>query len=344
MTTTIDNNTMTNNTMTEETTMTPTQTPRYIRDPKFFDADALVERAMSNITSASVSSIASSYQSVILNVHGWTAEIKSKKASEDAAFANNAAAEVIKSTVSILNNSAELKDINNYGQKIRQKSAKLTLPSVEGERILRHNRIQEHIDALTEMERVYRAKAHDFAYITYPSIIKEGQKAMGDLAQTITYPTPDEVYSKFRLTVRRQPLSAEANFHSQLEAQAREELEDMFRDSLSYVIRNAMRESWESLYTIIYSMVNSLTDHEGDEVTGESKKKKLYESTLFNHPKAYIEKLEQYNVANDPELAARAQELKQILSGMHLADLKEFPDARRDAKQDLEDLLSKFDL
>ena len=344
MTMNIDNTNTNTNIMTEETTMTPTQTPRYIRDPKLFDADALVERAMTNITSASISTIASSFQSVILNVHGWTAEIKSKKASEDAAFANHAVAEVIKSTVSILNNSLELKDVNNFGQKIRQKNAALTRPSVEGERLLLNSELQEHIDALREMERIYRAKAHDFAYITYPTLIQPGQSAMGDLAQTITYPTPDEVYSKFRITVRRQPLSAEANIYSKLEAQARSEMEDMFRDSLSYVIRNAMRDSWESLYTIIYNMVNSLTDHESDALTGESSKKKLYKTTLFEHPKAYIEKLEQYNVANDPELAAAAQELKQILSGMHMADLKEFPDARRDAKQDLEDLLSKFDL
>jgi len=333
-----DNNT---ENKTENKTMTDNNTRC---EPKAFDASTLVDRAMTTITHTDVSTIASSYQSVILNVHGWTAEIKSKKASADAAYANRAAADVIRSTVSILNNSLELKAVNNYGQKIRQKNAQLTLPSVDGERILRNNRLQEHMTALADMEREYQALGQDFAYKTYPGIIQAGQAAMGDLAQTVAYPAPEEVAAKFRITVRRQPLSAEANFHSDLEAQARAEMEDMFRDSLSYVIRNAMRDSWESLYTIVYNMVNSLTDHDVNEVTGEAKKKKLYDSTLFDHPQAYLAKLDQYNVANDPELEAAAMELKQILSGMHMADLKEFPDARREAQKGLEDLLSKFDL
>ena len=311
--------------------------------PKEFDATAMVEKAMRNISNANISTIVSSYQSVILNVHSWTAEIKSRKASEDAARANNANADIIKTRVSILNDNPALKDVNNYAQKIRAANKDMTGPSVDGERILKNNRLQEHINVIGEHDRVYRGKGYEFAYNVYPGLIADGQKALGDLARTVVYPTPDEVYSKFYLTVRRQPLAAECNPHAAIEAQARAELEQMFVDSLKYTITNAMTDSWWKLYEIIYNMVNSLTD-KVDDTTGQTKKKSLFSSTLIEHPKKYIETLDQYNIAKDPALEARAMELRRVLSKMDMGDLKEFPDARRAASAELQDILSKFEM
>ena len=341
---TMDN--YTSETTDSYTTQTSRATPKYFAaliEPKYFDPQAMVERAMDNITNAEVTTLESKFVSVVLNVRCYTADVGNKKVAEDAARVNGAAASVVKGMVNLFNNHPALAKMKTLSGAIRTASLGMTKPSaVEGERILPIVDLGEYKTKIDALIVPYYEAREEFCAI-YTDLMEEGKRALAGLADSVRYPSVAQVRERFSVQMRTQPLSrGSAGVFDDIHQSARSQLTGLFSDSLNGIMASMMRHAWSELYEIIFKMINSLTD-KVDDATGATGKKRLFDSTLIENPKRYIDRLELYNVANDPEMDAAVMELKRVVSGMDMEELREEPKFREHIKEELETIISKFD-
>lgn len=310
-------------------------------EPKDFDPAGMVERAMENITSAEVTTLESKFVSVVLNVRCYTADVGNKKVAADAARVNGAAESVVRGMVNLFNNHPLLAKMKSLSGAIRTASLNMTKPSsVEGERILPIMDQGDYMAKINALITPYYEAREEFC-AAYFDLMEEGQRALGDLADSVRYPSVAQVRERFAVQMRIQPLSG-GGVYDDIHQSARNELTDMFNDSLKHIMASMMRHAWSELYEVIYKMINSLTD-KVDEVTGDSGKKRLHTATLLDNPRRYIDRLETYNVANDPDMDEAVMELKRVISGMDIEELREEPRFREHIKGELEEIISKFD-
>ena len=109
-----------------------------------------------------------------------------------------------------------------------------------------------------------------------------------------------------------------------------EQYERMYQDKL----KDAMRDPWDRLHTMLKHMVDRLTD-EGDE-------RKVFRDSLLTNPIELCDLLTRLNVTKDPQLEEARRMLEKAVRSHDVKDLRDSAGARVELRSDVQTILDKF--
>lgn len=149
------------------------------------------------------------------------------------------------------------------------------------------------------------------------------------------YPTVDEVRSKFYFDYSYHPVPQAGDFRVDVSNQGMQFLQEQFERETDKAISEAMVSLWDRVKKITETLSNQLRVSDKD-------KGKLYQSTL-DTALDLCSMMKDLNLTGDPKMEQMRRDLYSTLNGMDLNDLKKNGSARLSVKQEIDDLLSKFD-
>lgn len=202
-----------------------------------------------------------------LQTNRWHAKAKDRKASNDAAAANNAVNEAFETRKRLLVGADEkLKAVHSIIDAARQKHYDMTLPwtsrTVEegkrtGARLLPNTLFMEYT---TEMARFKQemGKALKVFVSEYASAINTAKKNLGKRFDPSEYPAADDISSYFGLSFDFQPIPKGDDFKGLEKAQLKR-LAESVNDKMEQMMENAMEETWTRLFKAVHHMHDRLS-------------------------------------------------------------------------------------
>jgi hypothetical protein len=174
----------------------------------------------------------------------------------------------------------------------------------------------------------------------YTTAIQKQAFAMGALFNRADYPSEDELRARYTMQVSTVPFRADpGDFRCALPQAQLDKIKNDYRAQIKGAVEMAMRETWDQLHGAIKTLANQLRVKGTD---GADKTGRVHESTLqalFDT----IDVMDGLNLTGDPELADRVRDLRKIVNGQDVETLRKDEATRIAVKQDLDNLLSKFD-
>ena len=169
----------------------------------------------------------------------------------------------------------------------------------------------------------------------YANARQVAQFKLGTLFDASEYPTVDEVREKFRFDYAYYPVPETGDFRVDIAREGMEFLQKQFEKEKRKVIDEAMTSLWTRVKDITETLSNQLR------VT-KDEKGKLYQNTV-DTALSLCDMMRDLNLTGDPKMDRVRKELKMTLEGVNLQELKKDEGQRLAVKQEIDDLLSKFD-
>ena len=282
--------------------------------------------------------IASSAMLVDLNIRGWTAKKQDREISNEVTASKGARtsnAGVYQKN--LLAGSIELADINKYATHIRQWHAARTLPwSDSGTRLLPAAVFQDYMAEFGQHEIEYnnRVAALEAAY---GQIVQAAQFTLGSMFKADDYPDISEIKHKFDIRCSFYPLPEEGDFRVDIGQMGLDDLKDRFAKQQEERIASAVGDIKDRVKDILGKIAHVLR------VDADGSKGRIHDGT-FESAIALCDTIATFNLTNDPELTALRKEMKAMLSGMDTSDLRKDDTVRAYAREEVNALMSKFNL
>ena len=279
--------------------------------------------------------LSSSAVLVDLTIRGWTGKKLDKDVSNeiDAAKATQVKAGAYQKN--LLAGSEQLASVNQYAMMIRAWHAKVTLPwSDSGTRLLPTSSLQRYMQELSDHEVEYRARVSDFQQ-AYTTLIQAAQFRLGQLFKLSDYPDPSEIPGKFELRTAMYPLPEAGDFRVDIGNAGLAELRATYQEQQQKRIQEAVDDVRDRVKTALQKISNQLR------IEPDGTKGRMHEVTLENAIELCND-LNGFNLTRDPELDRLKKEMHDILMGVDIKEMKRDEFLRRQAKQDVDALLDKF--
>ena len=153
-----------------------------------------------------------------------------------------------------------------------------------------------------------------------------------------SYPSEAELGGLFHFEVGFDPLSHSSDFRVALSRETNEYLRNKYEEKANSQLDNILKHSWQRLHDSLAVVVNQLRvkGMDGAKETG-----KLFGSS-FEAVIELCDMLEHFNVTNDPELDKMRRDLKLMMQGLDVKDLKKDEAVRNDVRTELNDILNKM--
>jgi len=126
------------------------------------------------------------------------------------------------------------------------------------------------------------------------------------------------------------------DFRINCEARVKADLQEQYERMYSDKLEAAMRDPWDRLHKELTKISETLTDLPDG-------KRSIFRDTLVSNAVNLCELLTALNVTKDPALEKARRMLEQAISGYDADDLRKMPDARKELKTSVDEILSKFD-
>lgn len=226
-----------------------------------------------------------------------------------------------------------LADITKYAAGCRNWNNKNSLPwSDNGLRLVSMGVMLDHQAEVKNMEQEFWVLVKEFLN-DYDTHITAAAVSLGSMFNRDEYPSRDEVAAKFKFRYVYLPIPNAGDFRvDTMNAGLREiaeHTEQVFNDRIT----SAMREAWGRLHNSLVHLRDKMTDDEG---------KKRIHATLLPNIHETISILQGLNITGDADLDNAAKEVLALVNRLDLKDLKDDPDARKDTKRQVDDILNKF--
>jgi len=286
---------------------------------------------MSNVT------ISSSAMLVDLTLRGYTGKKRDKRVSEEVSQAKRAQAHAGSYEKNLFAGCKELASIQNYDALIRMWHESRTLPwSDKGARLLPTSGYFKYLEELRDHIHVREAMVDAFER-EYATIIQAAQFELAEMFDLNDYPDVSEIRHRFTFAYSIYPLPESGDFRVDIGNEGLEQLKLEFENAKSSRIAEGLLEIRNRVKETVERLSNQLrTEPDG-------KKGRVHEASL----EACLElcnTLSEFNLTKDQEIDDLRKELRGIVLGLDVKDLRKDTGAREVVKQDLDDLLSKFSL
>lgn len=174
-----------------------------------------------------------------------------------------------------------------------------------------------------------------------PAAISNEAFVQGDMFNRDDYPSPDDVRSKFKITVQTMDIPM-GDYRVTIADELADDLKKNFEQQTRDILSDIHAKQQDQLVKVLQSFshcCDSETVMEDGEI--KVKKRRMYESTL-NEALELCNTFADFNLTNDSKLEEARQELFSILDGVTIDQLRNSDTKRTVIKEGVDDILSKF--
>jgi hypothetical protein len=274
-----------------------------------------------------VPSISSSSMLVELSISVWTGRKQDKRASEEAASANNAQKGVARVTKDLLFECAELDALVKFGANVRNMHYNSTLPwSDMGPRLLPTAKFFAYQQMITRLQGEF-IRLRDLLLNVYDLEVAQQQAKQGDLYNPDEYPTTEQLRAKFAFRINYIPLPDAGDWRLDIGNEALASLQEQYQAHYAGQLDSAMRDIWTRLYKTLSTLSAQLSDK-----TEDGKTPKIFAS-VFDRALEIIDMMETCNITGDTTMQVMQRRLSQTFKGVTLDAVKDDAYLRRETKQ-----------
>lgn len=279
-------------------------------------------------------SIASMAMLVELRISTWTARKRDTATTDDLNKAKNATDGASNVYKYLMAGSDHLKKIEKYAAKCRAWNGQQTLPWIKGIGLLPMENFFDYRQQLGTMEANFNALVQDFI-TAYPSLVSAQAFKLGDYFDADEFPAADTLPRKFKFEYNFLPVPESGDFRLRCEEAVRADLAEQYDKMFQDRLAEAMRDPWNRLHDALTHIATRLTDSPEGE-------RNIFRDSLVNKPLELCALLTKLNITNDPQLEEARRMLEIALSRADLDDLRTYPDARVELKNDVQKIIDKF--
>ena len=278
--------------------------------------------------------IGSNAMLVDLNISMWTGRKMDKKVSEEIDASKSTKARAGNYHKKLLAGSDKLEKVQKIATAVRTWNYQQTLPwSDGGSRLLPMKSFFDYKQTLNNFENQYNDAVNDFL-TEYPQLVSGSAFTLGDLFDRGEYPDVEELRNKFRFKYVFCPVPDAGDFRIDVEEQAKNELQQQYKEYYDVKLADAMKDAWDRLHDTLTHLSERM------DYTDENKKK-FWDSTITNATDL-CGLLTSLNITNDPKMEHARQQLEKALSGVDASDIRESEAIRSSVKSKVDDILSMF--
>jgi hypothetical protein len=278
--------------------------------------------------------IGSNAMLVDLNISMWTGRKMDKKVSEEIDATKSTKARAGNYHKKLLAGSDKLEKVQKIATAVRTWNYQQTLPwSDGGSRLLPMKSFFDYKATLGNFENQYNQAVEDFL-VEYPQLVSSSAFTLGDLFDRGEYPTAEELRGKFRFKYVFCPVPDAGDFRIDVEEQAKNELQQQYKDYYESKLADAMKDAWDRLHETLTHLSDRM------DYTDENKKK-FWDSTITNASEL-CSLLTSLNITNDPKMEQMRQKLEKALSGVDASDIRESEAIRTSVKSKVDEILNMF--
>lgn len=271
-----------------------------------------------------------------VSISVWAAKRSDKEASERLTSDANASRRAASVTINLLAGAEEnIKAVTGAFEAVRSLHYSYTLPWVsdphasrqKGPRLLPHLLFDQYLGALSRQKREAQAllDAWDF-----DADVARAKPNLGSLTRA-DYPAADEVKRSFRIHMEFEPIAEGTQFKG-LPDLAVERLSRALDIRQQRMVEEAQKALWKEARERVAHVVDQFGDAE----------RKLYQSTLDN-TRELLTLLPGWNLAGSPEVDEVVQDIKNMLDGVGIEDVRKNSNTRQDVAENARRVLEKLD-
>lgn len=276
---------------------------------------------------------------VYLNISAGSFKKTDRKSARELIDQKGATTEALKAQKVLLGDCKELEEVHNYAAMVRTWHNKNTYPwkTHRGPRLLPGTYMQYYAERVGEYEKEFYRLVGNFKGV-YRNAVQAAQFSMAGFFDANDYPSEAELDGLFHFEMGFDPLAHSSDFRVTLGHEANEYLRTKYEENANAQLDNILKHSWERLHASLSVVVNQLRVKgvDGAKDTG-----KLFGSS-FEAVIELCDMLEHFNVTNDPQLDKMRRDLKMLMQGLDVKDLKKDEAVRNDVRAELNDILNKI--
>ena len=271
-----------------------------------------------------------------VSISTWTASRSDKTAGEKLTTDAGASRRAARVVINLLAGAEEnIKAVTGAFEAVRSLHYSYTLPWVsdphasrqKGPRLLPHLLFDQYLGALSRQKREAQAllDAWDF-----DADVARAKPNLGSLTRA-DYPSADEVKGSFRIHMEFEPIPEGTQFKG-LPDLAVERLSRALDTRQQRMVEEAQKALWKEARDRVSHMVEQFGDVE----------RKAYASTLDN-TRELLTLLPGWNLAGSPEVDEVVQDIKNMLDGVAIEDVRKSFTTRQDVAENARRVLEKLD-
>ena len=273
---------------------------------------------------------------VSLKIGIWNTKRKDKTQTEKVKLDAGAQGNVGAYQKNIMPDFGELESITKFSAECRNWIKRETVPwSFDGVNVLSTQTLWNGFDQEMQDRRARFYDMVDLVLIEYAQARQVAQFRLNSMFDVNEYPTVEEVRNKFYFEYSYHPVPQAGDFRVDVGNQGLQFLQEQFEREAQRAVAEAMSSLWDRVKKTAETLSNQLR-------VSKDEKGKLYQTTL-DSALALCDMMKDLNLTGDTKMEQMRRELFSTLNGMDLAELKKDESARLSVKQEIDDLLSKFD-
>jgi hypothetical protein len=230
----------------------------------------------------------------------------------------------------------KLKECKSAFSAVRSLHYQLTLPWVAdphaqrqtGARLLPNLLFEKYLTAMSAQKRHAQA-ALDAFIADYPDAVLRAKANLGTLADA-DYPDAEQVRAAFRVAFDFEPIPSNTSFRG-LPDHMLEKLSDGLRRKQDRMIQTAQTSMWEEVRARVQNIAARLDDP-----------KTTFRNTTVEHVRDLITLLPGWNIVADPRAAEIVGDIKAMLDGLEVKDLRNDPLLRKAAAAQGQGIIAKL--
>ena len=270
----------------------------------------------------------------------WTARRLDRNTSDEVVLRKGAAAkDAARVNKHLLAGRSELEVINQKVGAARTYVYENTLPwSDSGTRLLPTKRFNEFQSRMMTFENDFVQSVNEFVTV-YPTLITAQAMALGDMFDRNEYPEPHTIARKFGFYLNYMPVPTAGDFRVDVGNEAQAELQAKLSALADQRVEAAMQDARDRLKTHLDRLMKQLHVEVGPD--GKERKGKIYDS-LIDGGLELCDLLESLNLTNDPLIEDARRQLRSVLNGVAIDDLRKHASARTEIRTQVAEIADKF--
>ena len=208
----------------------------------------------------------------------------------------------------------------------------------KGPRILANVLFAKFADGFRPLKRDFNAAVDHFVEF-YPSFVAERREELGDMFVEADYPSVESIRSKFNCDMQVLPFPDVADFRSELDDEAVEEIVSQMNETASGVTDAVMRDTSERIIKYVGHMAKKLATYKpsgGKDDPAES----TFRDSLVENVRDLAELLPAFNMTNDPRLSEIIVRIKDELCVEEADELRDNPVVRATVQKSADEIVA----
>tara|TARA_R110000751_G_scaffold195408_1_gene300789 strand:- start:855 stop:1781 length:927 start_codon:yes stop_codon:yes gene_type:complete len=266
-----------------------------------------------------------------LNISTWSAQKFDKKVTNQVTRQANASSKSGKFTKNLLEGSDIARAIVLHAGQTRNWHVAQTSPWADrGPRYCPTTLfLPNYTDGVKERETHFWELVHVLK-ADYGDAIETARRNLGVMFDPSDYPSIDEVMGKYAFEVDVDPVPTSGHFAVDMPKEELAKLAAKTEARVDRKVKAVVQDSWDRLFAMCSDMSSKLANG------------KRFHDSFITNPDTLCDLLTHLNVTKDPLMEAAAQQLRAALAGTDIQDLKEFPEVRKELKDNMDSILRTY--